>query len=93
MARAAQSRPPSGSECARPRILVDDNPPLRYALGRTLRQHGFEVIDASTGEALHLSDSEQPDLVLLDVNVPDIHGTAATCRRRAPPPAAAPPSR
>jgi PAS domain S-box-containing protein len=56
-------------------LVVDDNPPLRYAIGRTLRQHGFEVIDASTGEdGLRLGVSEQPDLVLLDVNLPDIHG-------------------
>ena len=56
-------------------LVVDDNSPLRYALGRTLRHHGFEVIDAATGaDALRLGDSEQPDLVLLDVNLPDIHG-------------------
>ena len=56
-------------------LVVDDNPPLRYALGRTLRQHGFDVIDAATGEeALRLGAAEQPDLVLLDVNLPDIHG-------------------
>jgi PAS domain S-box-containing protein len=56
-------------------LVVDDNAPLRYALGRTLRQHSFEVIEASTGErALELAGAEQPDLVLLDVNLPDIHG-------------------
>jgi PAS domain S-box-containing protein len=56
-------------------LVVDDNPPLRYALGRTLRQHGFDVIDAATGEdALRLGAAELPDLVLLDVNLPDIHG-------------------
>jgi PAS domain S-box-containing protein len=59
-----------------PRILiVDDNAPLRYAVGRTLRQHGFEVLEAATGEeALTAAASEQPDLILLDVNLPDIHG-------------------
>jgi PAS domain S-box-containing protein len=56
-------------------LVVDDNAPLRYALSRTLRQHGFDVVEAATGEeALQLSASEQPDLVLLDVNLPDIHG-------------------
>jgi signal transduction histidine kinase len=59
-----------------PRILVvDDNAPLRYALGRTLRQHGFEVLEVATGEeALRTASAERPDLVLLDVNLPDIHG-------------------
>ena len=56
-------------------LVVDDNAPLRYALGRTLRQHGFQVTEASTGEdALRLAAAEHPDLVLLDVNLPDIHG-------------------
>jgi PAS domain S-box-containing protein len=56
-------------------LVVDDNAPLRYALGRTLRQHGFEVVEAANGsQALELSSSERPDLVLLDVNLPDIHG-------------------
>ena len=65
-------------------LVVDDNPPLRYALGRTLRQHGFDVIDASTGEdALRLGSTEQPDLVLLDVNLPDIHGFDVARRLKA----------
>jgi signal transduction histidine kinase len=55
--------------------VVDDNGPLRYALARILRQHGFEVIEVGTGEeAIRLAGSERPDLVLLDVNLPDIHG-------------------
>src|SRR4051794_32241742 len=59
-----------------PRILVvDDNAPLRYALARTLRQHGFQVLEVATGEdALRLAPAERPDLVLLDVNLPDIPG-------------------
>jgi PAS domain S-box-containing protein len=59
-----------------PRILVvDDNAPLRYALTRTLRQHGFDVLEASTGEdAITTANSGQPDLILLDVNLPDING-------------------
>ena len=56
-------------------LVVDDNAPLRYALGRTLRQHGFDVVEAMNGsQALELSYTERPDLVLLDVNLPDIHG-------------------
>jgi PAS domain S-box-containing protein len=56
-------------------LVVDDNAPLRYALGRTLRQHRFEVVETATGAgALELAAIEQPDLVLLDVNLPDIDG-------------------
>ena len=56
-------------------LVVDDNGPLRYALSRTLREHGFDVVEAPTGaDALRLAASDAPDLVLLDVNLPDIHG-------------------
>ena len=56
-------------------LVVDDNAAGRYAVSRTLRKAGFEVIEAATGEeALMLADRESPDLVLLDVNLPDIHG-------------------
>ena len=56
-------------------LVVDDNMPARYALSRTLRKDGFEVIEAATGEeALAIAERENPDLVLLDVNLPDIHG-------------------
>ncbi|MGH9350128.1 MAG: ATP-binding protein [Vicinamibacterales bacterium] len=65
-------------------LVVDDNAPLRYALGRTLRQHGFDVLEAATGDdALKLSGSEHPDLVLLDVNLPDIHGFDVARRLKA----------
>jgi PAS domain S-box-containing protein len=56
-------------------LVVDDNAPARYALSRTLRKDGFEVLEAATGQdALTVADRESPDLVLLDVNLPDIHG-------------------
>ena len=59
-----------------PRILiVDDNDALRYALARTLARYGFETMEAGSGQqAIELSGREQPDLVVLDVNLPDIHG-------------------
>lgn len=58
------------------RILnVDDTAALRYAKGKALRQAGFTVFDAGTGrEALSLVASEKPDLVLLDVKLPDMSG-------------------
>lgn len=66
----------------RPLILnVDDNEAGRYAVTRDLRRKGYEVLDAATGrEALELASSEQPDLVLLDVRLPDIDGFEV-CRR------------
>jgi PAS domain S-box-containing protein len=57
------------------RILhVDDEEAGRYVVARMLRQAGYEVISASSGlEALRMM-SEDPDLVLLDVNLPDMSG-------------------
>ncbi len=63
---------------AAPRVLVlnvDDYEPNRYARSQVLRGAGFEVKEASTGsDALRLAASENPDVVLLDVNLPDMSG-------------------
>jgi PAS domain S-box-containing protein len=62
-------------------LNVDDYEAGRYATSRVLRQAGFEVVDAASGEeALRLVRSEEPDLVLLDVNLPDLDGFEV-CRR------------
>ncbi len=62
-------------------INVDDNEPARYARGRLLRQVGFRVIDAATGqETLEAVQKVHPDLILLDVHLPDIGGIEV-CRR------------
>ena len=61
-------------------LLVDDDPPKRYTLARTLSRAGFLVQEAGTGaEALRLVAS-RPDLVILDVKLPDISGLEV-CRR------------
>jgi len=60
---------------SKPRILnVDDNDAGRYATSRILRQAGFEVLEAATGEEALRRVEERPDLVVLDVKLPDIHG-------------------
>lgn len=55
-------------------LVVDDNEANRYAVGRTLRAAGFETSEASNGrQALELARTH-PDVMVLDVNLPDIHG-------------------
>jgi PAS domain S-box-containing protein len=55
-------------------LVVDDNPASRYATSRILRSAGFTVLEAATGgEALTLAP-QGADLVVLDVNLPDIDG-------------------
>lgn len=60
----------------RTRILViDDNIPMLNATERLLRDAGHEVLKAPTGaEGLAIALAEHPDLVLLDVHLPDANG-------------------
>src|SRR5438309_12011057 len=62
-------------------LNVDDYEPGRYARSRLLKQAGYLAYEAGTGnEALRLAEVHSPDLVLLDVNLPDISGFEV-CRR------------
>jgi PAS domain S-box-containing protein len=56
-------------------LNVDDNDGARYAKSRILSRAGFVVIEAANGtEALESARVSLPDLVLLDVKLPDING-------------------
>ncbi len=56
-------------------LLVDDEDTIRLFLEKTLREEGYEALTAATGaEALEITRSELPDLVLLDLKLPDMSG-------------------
>jgi DNA-binding response OmpR family regulator len=62
-------------------LLVDDDPLLTDSLGYLLKQEGYRVLSAATGdEALARAARDEPDLVLLDVSLPDLSGVEV-CRR------------
>lgn len=62
-------------------INVDDHEPARYVKNRVLSRAGFTVHDAGNGtDALALIAQHRPDLVLLDVNLPDVNGIEV-CQR------------
>jgi DNA-binding response OmpR family regulator len=62
-------------------LVVDDDRVLADLVAFTLRREGFEVVQAHDGEAaLRRWAEEQPDLVVLDVNLPKIDGFSV-CRR------------
>lgn len=58
------------------RVLVaEDEPDIRGLIVFSLEYAGYEVIEALNGdEAIRLAESEQPDLILLDVRMPRING-------------------
>ena len=56
-------------------LVVDDEKMIRWSLGEALRGWGFEPIEAqSAANAIAAFDSETPDAVLLDINLPDGSG-------------------
>jgi two-component system OmpR family response regulator len=65
-----------------PRILVvDDEENITYLLGTALRHFGFGVVTAGSGrEGLALATDAKPDLMLLDIMLPDLDGFEV-CRR------------
>lgn len=64
-------------------LVVDDEPNIRELLSTSLRFAGFEVISAANGaEALRLAEQQVPDLLVLDVMLPDMDGFTVTRRLR-----------
>ena len=62
-------------------LTVDDNHSQRKMMSTLLRRVGFEVTTAATGaEAISRSITDAPDVILLDINLPDISGYEV-CRR------------
>ena len=66
-------------------LYADDTEAQRYAVSRVLRGAGFRVLEASTGhQALEMSGIS-PDLIVLDVNLPDMSGIEVCKRLKAEP--------
>jgi len=64
-------------------LVVDDEPQIRRVLRTCLFHAGYEVLEAKNGqEAIEMVLRQRPDLVLLDVNMPDINGLESCARMR-----------
>lgn len=61
-------------------LLADDHRMLREGLRRSMTEEGFDVVgEASDGEeAVRLAEQLRPDVILMDVTMPDIDGVEAT---------------
>jgi two-component system KDP operon response regulator KdpE len=64
-------------------LVVEDEPQMRRFLRTSLSSHGFRVVECGTGsQMLALTQSHVPDLILLDLGLPDADGIDLTRRVR-----------
>jgi DNA-binding response OmpR family regulator len=58
-------------------LIVDDDPYILMSLEFLMKKHGYNVMVARNGaEALEIVNSQVPDLILLDIMMPDVDGYA-----------------
>jgi two-component system KDP operon response regulator KdpE len=64
-------------------LVIEDDPPIRRFLRASLSSHGFDVEEAAAGqEALMLAELHPPDMVILDLGLPDMDGLEIIRRLR-----------
>jgi two-component system, OmpR family, KDP operon response regulator KdpE len=64
-------------------LVVDDEPQIRRFLRAALTSHGYELSEADGGEAaIKLAATEAPDVIILDLGLPDISGVEVIRRLR-----------
>ena len=64
-------------------LLIEDEPQMRRFLRVTLQSHGYRFIEAASGqEGLMQATTRNPDVLLLDLGLPDMDGLEVTGRLR-----------
>ncbi len=64
-------------------LLIEDEPQVRRFLRATLPAHGYRLLEAETGEeGLRRASEHTPDVILLDLGLPDLDGTEVARRLR-----------
>jgi CheY-like chemotaxis protein len=67
-------------------LIADDESSLRFLLRKTLEGNGFAILEAADGkQALALAKKHLPDLIVLDVVMPDLYGSEVCERLRKQP--------
>jgi len=67
-------------------LYVEDNPENRLLIRRILQAEGYTVLEASNAyQAIDLVKTENPDLILMDINLPEMDGYTLTARLKTMP--------
>ena len=67
-------------------LLVEDNEDNRFIYATALRYAGYEVIEAVSGrQGIEEARAQRPDLILMDISIPDVDGWEATIVLKADP--------
>ena len=67
-------------------LVVEDDPDNRRIVAKTLAVEGYEIVEAADGlQALAQAHAEHPDLVLMDLALPNLDGWEATRRLKSDP--------
>jgi two-component system cell cycle response regulator DivK len=62
-------------------LYIEDNPDNRLLIRRVLQAEGYEVLEAIDGQTgMERAAEVQPDLILMDINLPEIDGYEVTAR-------------
>ena len=62
-------------------LYIEDNPENRLLVKRVLEAEGYKIVEAETGmEGLAKAEKMQPDLILMDINLPELDGYELTRR-------------
>jgi two-component system cell cycle response regulator DivK len=74
---------PAATACI---LYIEDNPDNRVLVKRVLEVEGYTVREAANAhEGLSMALAEPPDLVLMDINLPEVDGYTTTARLKATP--------
>ena len=72
--------------CKKRILIVEDNSESRELLALILRRSGYDIAEAATGlDAIDQAHATRPDLIIMDLGLPEITGDEATARLKADP--------